>query len=70
MKAENDKTEESESQGKRIAKAMCPDYDKDCKSMSVGQATWCFLGCQNHPCYPNGNLDTAKGVCPIIHSLN
>ncbi|MCP4551124.1 MAG: hypothetical protein GY834_03560 [Bacteroidetes bacterium] len=51
---------------------ICPDYDEDCKTMSVARAEWCFMGCQGHECNPdpNSSLGTAKGTCPIIHHCN
>lgn len=48
----------------------CPDYDSDCDTMSITQASWCFHGCQNHPCNPSSSLGTAKGYCPILNKEN
>lgn len=49
---------------------ICPDYDDDCKDMTVAHATWCFIGCPNHQCNPGVNIGTAKGYCPIIQTNN
>ena len=51
---------------------VCPDYDDDCKDMSIEKATWCYTGCQGHKCNPNPNnsLGTAKGYCPLLHLCN
>lgn len=55
---------------KNLTKTVCPDYDNDCKDMSIDHASWCFHGCQNHKCNPGVSLGTAKGICPIIHVKN
>ena len=51
---------------------VCPDYDNDCKDMSIEKATWCYTGCQGHKCNPNPNSSrgTAKGYCPLLHTTN
>jgi len=51
---------------------VCPDYDDDCKDMSIEKATWCYTGCQGHKCNPdpNSSLGTAKGYCPLLHHCN
>ena len=52
-------------------KNRCPDYDEDCKTMSIIHANWCFMGCQNKKCLPIPNsLGIAEGYCPIIHNSN
>ena len=51
---------------------VCPDFDDDCKDMSIEKATWCYTGCQGHKCNPdpNSSLGTAKGYCPLLHHCN
>ena len=50
---------------------VCPDYDQDCFSMSLGEARWCYAGLCNHPCggTPEG-IGKAAGYCPIIARSN
>ena len=52
---------------------ICPDYDQDCKIMSVSHANWCFMGCENNPCGLIVGIKTlgiAEGQCPIINPNN
>lgn len=53
---------------------VCSSYDADCLDMTVGEATWCFLGCKGHPCATPGSIwermGQADGHCPIMAKAN